>query len=323
MNEPAQTCIHLGLPKTATTSIRFNLFAKHSQIHYLGKFLGGELPPAIRAAILERWTLKEKYFGIGDVRKQGIPEQLVYASKQNLIPVLSMESLAGGPLWKKKLQARRFKQFFGDCKIILFARKPVSFLGSFYAQMLRNFQERSSQHGARWTRTLGEAPHYFDPNEWLQATWKTIGSPKNFIRYADTATAYARVFGRENVDVLLFEELVRSPESFIEKLCAHIGIDPEEGYHLIEDKRSNKRLTTDYTDRIHEIEQSNELTAQFRAASPKERREMLHSEKQIGKRITPQFSEHWLKKINAIGDNQNRILAKKWGLPMSDYGYRI
>lgn len=316
------TFIHLGLPKTASTSIRFNLFAKHSQIHYLGKFIGGEFPAAIRPVILERWTIHPKTFTPDDIHAKGIEEQLAYATKNNLTPVLSMESLAGGPLWKKMLQALRFKKFFGKSTIILFVREPTSFLKSFYVQMLRNFQERPSGQRPGWMKPLGNPPCYFDINMWLEAIWTRTNSPKNYLSYADTARIYAGVFGRGNVKIFIFEEFIRNPEAFITKLCDTIGINLEEGFALVEGKRSNERLTTDYILRLQKIEQSELLTKQFLKASQNERRQMLGSEDLPGEKIDPQLSEKWLRKINAVGDKQNRRLMKEWGLPLADYGYR-
>jgi hypothetical protein len=315
--------IHLGLPKTATTAIRFNLFAKHSQIHYLGKFIGGEFPAAIRPVILERWTIRAGIFAPDDIRKEGLDEQLAYAAGTRLKPVFSMESLAGGPIWKKWLQAQRFKKYFGDCRVILFVREPSSFLKSFYVQMLRNFQEREPGRWFGWMKTLGNSPRYFDINEWMHAAWHSFGSPRNYIYYANTARVYANVFGWENIKIFIFEEFVQDPEAFIAKLCDHIGVDPKEGFDLVHGKRSNERLTTDYIRRLQEVEKSKSLTEQFRNAAPNERRKLLEPKEYTGEKIDPQLSENWLKKINAIGDKQNRRLVKEWGLPLADYGYRV
>jgi hypothetical protein len=320
---PPPTFIHLGLPKTASTSIRFNLFAKHSQVYYLGKFIGGELPAAIRPVILNKWMIKTKNFDADDIHADGVREQLAYAAKNNLTPVLSSESLSGGPLWKKRMQAERFKKFFGECQILLFVREPGSFLKSFYVQMLRNFNQDECGPRPLWMRAIGNPPRYFDINEWMQAAWESMNTPKNFLSCADTANIYANVFGKENVKVFIFEELVRNPESFITKLCSHIGVDPKEGFDLVNGKRSNERLTTDYILRLQEIEQSESLTKQFRKASLNERQLMLGSEDQPGEKINPQISAEWLKKINDVSDKQNRSLVKEWDLPLADYGYRI
>lgn len=322
MATPRKTCIHLGLPKTATTSIRFNLFAKHSQIHYLGKFLGGEVPPAISHVILKHWRMLIISLVLDAPRSRNAPDLLVDEEKENQTPVLSMESLSGGPLLVKRLQAKRFKKYFGDCQAILFVREPSSFLKSFYAQMLRNFQERPTGTCPVGMRTLGRHPHYFDINEWLQAAWNGINSPKNYISYADTAGIYADVFGKENVKILVFEEMIRNPEAFITQLCNIIGVDPGEGVNLMHGKRSNERLTTDYIRRLQEIEQSEILTEQFLNATPEARRKLLESKECTGEKISPQLSEKWLKKINAVGDKQNRQLIQEWGLPLADYGYR-
>jgi hypothetical protein len=45
------------------------------------------------------------------------------------------------------------------------------------------------------------------------------------LRYYEFISEYWRLFGKENVTVLLFEELVQSPASFFEKLACFFGVD--------------------------------------------------------------------------------------------------
>jgi hypothetical protein len=286
--------------------------------------MGGQFSPEIRPAILEHWSLREKLFGGRSARAgEASEQQLNVALKQGLTPVLSMESLSGGPLWKKKLQAQHFKAFFGPCQIILVIREPVSFLKSFYVQMLRNFQEQPPEHRPKWMNSIGEAPHVFGFDEWLQKTWDGMASPKNYISYADTARAYASVFGKQNVHLFLFEEFVRDPDSFITRLSQLLQIDPEESSTLLKKRRSNERLTTDYIDRIRAVERSSGGTAEFRNATPEERRKILNCREMTGEKINPQISDRWQKKIQRLSIRQNRHLLKTWNLPLTDYGYKI
>lgn len=303
--------------------MRFNLFQNHSQIHYLGKFLGGELPPAIRPAILERWAIKEKALHSADSQDQNARAQLMHAKELSLTPVLSLESLAGGPFCKKRLQAQRFKKFFGPCEIILFIREPVSFLNSFYVQTLRNFNERQFSREKKWMKKIGKPPHYFDINQWMDLTWNHINSQRNYVSYADTARAYAKVFGRKNVHLFIFEEFVQNPQAVITRLCDTLGIDSAEGFRLIDGKRSNERLTTDYIDRIKELQQSETLSNKFRESPPEIRRDMLTPQQIHGEKIRPELSDDWIKKVHLLTRKQNRQILKKWGLPLTEYGYQI
>lgn len=258
----------------------------------------------------------------GDIREKNIQEQLDYAAEHHLTPLLSREGLAGGSAWRKRRQARLFKKHFGDCKIVLFVREPVSFCKSWYAQKLKSFHIKDPNNQKEWTRRIKQPPRYFDINEWMQVAWARRNSPQKLISCADTAAIYADVFGKENVYIFIFEEFVRNPDVFVTRLCNTIGIDAEEGVRLIKGKRSNDRITTGYIRRLREIEQSEALTKAFREGRNKQRRQMLDPENLPGDKFEPELSDKWIKKINAIGDKQNRRLVKEWGLPLADYGYR-
>lgn len=311
------TTIHLGLPKTASTSIRFNLFAKHSQVHYLGKHIGGQISPEVQSAVLEGGSLRDTL-----IRSRQRPDPLDFSAEQKT-PVLSLENLSGGPLWKKRMQARRFQQTLGPCQIILFLREPVSFLKSFYAQMLRNFQEQLPNDRPRWMNSLGEAPFVFEMDDWLEKTWHDIATPKNYISTADTASAYARIFGKQNVHLFLFEQFVQDPESIITSLSNLLHIDPQESIQLLQEKRSNPRLTTDYIDRIREVQQSPALLETFRNAPPAERRKILDERSKTGEKINPMLSAKWIETVHRTSCRQNKRLLQHWDIPLSEYGYQI
>ena len=315
------TTIHLGLPKTATTCLQRHLFAKHSQVHYFGKFQGGKVLAALRPAVLAHPN-KFKEPEAEGIYSTNLPNQLRHCAENNLFPVLSREGMAGGSLGRKRLQARLFKHSFGACKIILFIREPVSFFTSYYAEMLKSLQTRRDDSRTGWMKKIPAAPHYFDINEWMSFCWNARRSPKQYISYADTAQIYAKVFGEENIKLFLFEEFIQNPKLITTELCQFIGIDPEEGIQLVCEKRENERITTDYICRLKQIESTPELKTSFQAVRSKKRKQMLNPADFSGEKFQPELSEYWLKKINGVGDRQNQRLMKQRGLPLSEYGYR-
>jgi hypothetical protein len=154
------TFIHLGLPKTATTCFQNHLFAQHSGIHYFGKFSSEKFPAAVLPALVAK-HLTPHPLEPGDIREKSIREQLDYAAENQLIPVLSGEGLAGGESARKQQQARLFKKCFGECKIILFVREPVSFCKSWYAEMLKSFHIRDEEERRGWMKCMKEPPPLF------------------------------------------------------------------------------------------------------------------------------------------------------------------
>jgi len=313
------TIIHLGMPKTATTALQNLLFTKHSQVHYLGKLDGNGVPKSVHAALLraQRITKPVKCDGILGA---GLRDQLAYCDEHNLKPVLSKEGLSNGSYLRKYQQALLFRRKFGKCKIVFFIREPVSFTQSYYAEMLKAFQLRTHKQG--WMLSLPAAPYYFDINEYLEVAARPNGVLIQYLKVADTASIYARVFGRENVKIYIFEEFCKQPEETILTLCQDIGIDSKEALELMGQKRVNERITTGYTQRLQELEASGELTRIFQRKNPTQRQEMLQPST-IGEKISPQLSQRWVNTIENLGIKQNRRLVKDWNLPLDNYGYPL
>jgi hypothetical protein len=320
MKKSNPTFIHLGLPKTATTCIQSHLFANHSQIHYFGKYVNSGFPPVIRAILASR-HVRAMELGEGDIRAQSIQEQLAYAADRQRVPVLSKEGFGGGSPALKRRQARQFVRNLGPCKAFLVVREPVSFIKSYYSQMLKAFQKREPHRSPDWMRRMGSPPRYFDINEWLEKSWRASNTPRNLLAYHQTAKTYAQFLGRENLRIFVFEEFIRSPERFITDLSEYIGIDPHESVELIRGKRANDRITTGYIRRLQEIEHSEELSRQFQDASV--RRLVLNPAELDGDKFRPELEKKWQDKIETFCRKQNRRLAKEWDLPLADYGYRI
>ena len=320
MSKPA-TYIHLGLPKTATTTLQSHLFKNHSQIHYLGKFVGDGFSPAILSALISR-TKKTTQFESGSIHLKPLHEQQAYAVKNGKPMLLSKEGLAGSANHIKRRQAQSFAEQLGPCKIILFLREPESFIKSFYTQMIKAFH-KAKQQRADWMKNLGNPPLYFDINEWMNAAWNAKNTPRNFLAWADTADIYAEMFGRENISIYLFEDLIATPKKTISALCCDLGIDAEEGLRLMDQKRKNDRLTTDYTDRIKALEKSMIQSYIFRRAGPKKRNAMLYSNQTTEEKIRPILSDKWKKEIHAFSEQQNRRMTTQWNIPLADYGYKV
>jgi len=322
MNQSRQTFIHLGLPKTATTALQTHLFANHSQIHYLGKF-PRELPHFENRQHLQ--SIYHHFFNgeFSEPSDSRLADQLVYAANHNLTPTLSKEGIAGAHRERKAELARYFTDCFGACKAILCVREPSSFIKSLYTQKLKSFQKDRRNAPPPWLYSIGKPPKYFEINEWLNAVWNSEDSPRLPLSYADTAEIFGEVFGRNNVHIFIFEELVQNPKGFISKLCNTMGIDAEEGFRLIDGKRANDGITDNFVAQLKKIERSRIRTLQYRRASRKKKREILNPANFPGEKITPEIPDEWLKKIHAFGTEQNRRLVTDWGVPLTDYGYRI
>ena len=127
-----RTVLHLGMPKTATTTLRHCLFAKHSEIEYVSNSHSPSLNKHLRRVSKPNANLPASI--IKDVQREMEPHWQVGKPC-----VFCNEFLVCGDADKKRRQAKLFRSALGDCQILITIREPISFMESHYFQELKGF----------------------------------------------------------------------------------------------------------------------------------------------------------------------------------------
>ena len=313
-------CIHVGLPKTATTMLQVDLFPHHSQLDYLGKFCERRSmfrDSAVRAIIMD--------IARGNVFKPDLDrcrsrfaESIGPAAMAGKVPLWSSEDLTGGALRRRRARAENFRAVFGDCRVIITLRHPLRLMESMYLYKLRD-----ANLGAG--RQLGSAPRYFGIDQWLREGWnRPEKGALAHLEYARTIEILAGVFGRDAIGIFLFEQLVEDAQRFLRSLCGFIGIDPAEGIRLTAGKRQNDRLTAAQLDRIKAIEHSVLRSTAFRFAPKALRERMLGRRGANGSSpARAQVSPEWRERIVELTRPGNRRLVEQWKVPLDRYDYPL
>jgi len=323
-----RSCIHAGLPKTGTTMLQQHLFARHSQVEYLGTF--------------KRGRAKRQYGKCRDRAVQEIVDQLIDRGKYrpNLarcrrlfdqsiapafetgrVPLWSYEALALHRPNVRRKRAENLRAVFNQCKVVFTLRHPLPLVESAYFQHLRSTHVAGKAY-------CGKGPRYLRIDQWLGRAWRKQGkAPLDHLGYAQTIEIFADVFGKEAIGIFLFEQLVEDNAAFIESLCRFIGIDSREGVALASGKREADRWTTAQIDKLQKIQRSVVESMKFRFASKRERRRMLglmpNGISPGGERARADIPDHWQEQILNVTREGNQRLAEKWGLPLERYGYPL
>ena len=320
-------CIHIGLPKTATTMLQDHLFVRHSQVEYLGTY---------------HQRAKQQYRQCRDEAVQEIIDQLIHqgrsrpdlprcrhlfaesvapALEAGRVPLWSWESLGLNHLKTREQRAKNLRAVFEPCKALIALRHPVRLVESVYFQTLR------ATNVARKSR-FGRGPRYLTIDQWLERSWTTSAkAPLSHLDYAATIDLFARVFGKESVGVFLFEDLARDSTAFIESVCRFIGIDSQEGVKLAADKRARNRTTVQEIERLKQVQGSFFQSMVFRFAARGKRRRMLGLRARggapDGERARAPVPQRWQERIAEKTREGNRRLIEEWGLPMEKYDYPL
>jgi hypothetical protein len=314
--------LHIGMPKTGTTTLQTYLFAKHPELDFLGSYPHGRHQGLRDADVLEFMNeLVWKNFRNPDINRskalyQHWVEQAALANKTLL---LSWESLMLNHHAIQKTRAENIRKTVGAVRIIACLRHPISLVQSAYLQTLKRDNIGS--------RAEKGQKHRLEPIEqWIMDGFAQNRAPKTHLEYAETLQIFAEVFGKDCIKVLLFEQLVENQEAFIRDLCDFVGINSKEGIRLTTGKRENVRWTQEQLNQLKALDHSPLRALRFRFSNKKDRARLLG----IDPRNPPDspkakidMSPELIEKIEETTRPGNRILQDQWGLPLEQYGYPV
>jgi hypothetical protein len=233
--DTSETFIHAGMPRTGTTTLQTHLFARHTEVHYLGVFKGKlarERPPIDRSSrglTLFRDSQVEALMNQLLFEGAANPDLQVAASAWQRIcessprprRVWSWEGLGTDVAEKREARAANLARILSPAKVLITLRHPVRLLESTYFQILRRNNNLDNNPG--WKGTVWYQPI----DEWLDRHWS--GELEPILDYARTVEIFRRHFGADSVRVLLYEDLARDPAAYVAEVCRLAGIDEEEG----------------------------------------------------------------------------------------------
>jgi hypothetical protein len=129
--------------------------------------------------------------------------------------------------------AANVEQRVPEARLIAVLRNPVDRAYSEYLHFRRDGDEPLDSFAAAL-----DAEEERIRNDWAMGRYVDRG------RYDEQLRRYLRRFDREQIRIVLHEDLVQSPEAVLRALCSHIGVDPS--VELQADRRVNKSGVPDH-----------------------------------------------------------------------------
>lgn len=190
-----KTLIHLGGPKTASTTMQRAVFGNLPEVFHFGEYGDGVTSQQDESIFRSLWELDDQFFN-SSVVEHLIDTHLNSAGSRRPIFSSADVFLSNRP----KLAAERFRHFFGtDIDILLVVRHQADALVSFY-----------SGHGA-WLKPAPR-PYFraFVPfTSWFDFQSLLLPDSKLFtFSYWDQLCPFIDIFGINRIHIVLFEELV-------------------------------------------------------------------------------------------------------------------
>lgn len=323
----ARVCIHIGLSKTATTTLQNRFFPEHPEIEYLGKFnptAFSERPKFYNddaTKLFEHIQRRPIDGEEADALQRQLHEKILPHLDLDKLLVISSEGISSGRITSRMRRANSFKTVFGDCKILIVLREPLDLIESLYFQKLK---ESVLRKRGLWERDFG----YFSIGQWFERFWTDEpAGPLWHLDYYQTINAYAEVFGEGNVGIFLYEQLKENPDAFLQGICSFVGIGTDVSVASMGDRQHNVRWTDEHISRLKEIQSSFFKSLHFRFLSTEQRKKALGYMDTKGpfgnKKAQAEIPEPWRVRIQEYTAPGNRILVSRWGIPLERYNYPL
>ncbi|UCC39600.1 MAG: sulfotransferase domain-containing protein [Candidatus Aminicenantes bacterium] len=305
------TVIHIGFPKTGTTTQQEHLFSKHFQIEYLGKPYSN---PHFQSVILNLVMQESLHFDFQHSKKV-ILDHVTPLERLKKIFLISEELFVSASKARDKgIVAQRIKDIFFPCKILITIRNQFDILKSAYingGRLLKHALSPFNEYAISF-------------NDWLEISTRNLS--KSFIGNVDyypTIKYYSDLFGKGNICVLLFEDFRKNQKIYLNELTQFLGIDYDESVRLLEAKHENIRIkqsTLDYE----------RLRTQFFPVSrlsiiSKILKSFCYLKTRIIKdgEADVDFPRQWVEWLSNFYQAGNRNLISEYKLPLDEYGYPV
>lgn len=303
--------IHIGLPKTASTTIQNNIFCAQKRFVNFGKINNSYQNENVRG-LIESLRFQDSV-AYNSRTAEGIFSRLRagLAAQGDERPLLfSDEALSVEGAVDRRIIATRLHDLLAPAKILIVLRSQPSMLKSLYLHAVKSGGERRSL--ADWLNSNYSGVFF-------SAKWR-IG-----LDYNALVEVYEEIVGRENTVVLLFEEMCCNRSNFFMELENLVGIPAQDLYLCLSKIRENESMSKRQSMlmKIQPLLPEGENLAMIgRRMLPGGIYSLMRQWVVSGGRIdVPEMPPAWETEIYRQCANTNAILAERRKLPLGDLGY--
>lgn len=233
--------IHVGYPKTATTTLQDNVFYelhKLEKINFLGKAFDGKVMTdkiEMVRSLLKALRCDEDSpspfqvnTNLSSLEEQFCQNEILSVRgllKSNIVNILSIEGCLfvtpSSGIKLKKMVPKALKTIFDDGKteieILISLRTQGKLMQSYYVQAYTEFFAKEKEFDT-------PSKLFFDHSQALKLK---MGEYSEIFDFYNVVSWYSEIFGKENIKILLFEDLINDRDYYISQLAEICDVQGE------------------------------------------------------------------------------------------------
>jgi len=298
--------IHIGYPKTASTTLQNHLFLNLYGFELIGQPL-----------TIENKRMQKLIHTITDCEKLEYIEQevkkelsvLLATNKTKLL--ISEESFSTGSSLSGRVDrsqiAIRLKSLFPNAKIIVVLREQKSIIKSYYKQKRKMFPDFELSFD-----------HWFECNKKNMH----IENVFQYFYYEKIIELYENFFGKNNIKILLFEEFKTEKKIFFYKLLDFCDV-PELYINTILKELLDKHDNQTVTENFLKIQKFKNQYSFFKNILPIFIKKLIVKKAKSGKKLCVNMNNEQIQYVNNLYKLSNTNLSERYNLQLNKYGYSM
>jgi len=307
--------IHIGYPKTGTTSLQLNLFkelmvsGKIEYLNHLNKkvdFLGDIFCGKTLAYVMGMSSIRNFEDELNAFKKITNPVSVI--SNENLSFFCSGFSWAyqsANAADNAKRISEVFSPYFDTIEVLMFVREQSSMIQSFYAQ--------------QYNHIIAEEPKFVKVDKWMKANFiAKCPAEKLIFDYNFIYNSFSNVLGVNNIKLFLFEDLKNNPSQIASTLSEVFGVERDFVLEAISESKQKNKTMTNQSNGL--IASSSDLTNILSFIYRKYFKVILseNNAKKIKNSLVKPFASHILNfklqnKIHCLNDEQVSAIKSLYG----------
>lgn len=299
--------IHIGANKTASTTLQRAVFSQCKDINYLGEDCLNyqELQPILDSLVNEDdlyYNKRETERVFNKCLVEGEGKTFIYSNEDIMTSMIPSQC------------AVRLKELVPNAKIMVVLRNQLTAIPSWYLNhgaFLRNVPQ------SYWKRFVS-----FD--DWMNYCSMFFNkSPLVGFQYNELISLYEKHFGKNNIEIFLFEDFVKDRKNFILKLSWLTGISYETINSLLRNSHERRGITRRKF-LAHQLKHKfcfSKIDSRFRL--PQFIQNRFEQYLSGGEKIVYQMDPKWVNKIYDMYAEGNNRLNLRYGLTLDQYQYPL